>query len=174
MTETVGAPSPKAKPDATPDNGHRLDEILERYSPEPSSLISVLEDLQEELRYLPREALERIATTLGVPRNQMYHVATFFKAFSLTPQGRHMVCVCRGTACHVKGADKIMNKVESELNVREGGTTEDGQFTVQSVRCLGCCALAPAVMIDRDVFGQVTPKQLRNILDQYPNGNRND
>ena len=157
-----------------PDNGHCLDDILGRYSPEPSSLISVLEDLQEELHYLPREALERISTTLGVPRNQTYHVATFFKAFSLTPQGRHTVCVCRGTACHVKGADKIMDMLQSQLNVTEGGTSEDGEFTVQSVRCLGCCALAPALMIDRDVYGQVTSMQLRDILDEHSDENRND
>lgn len=144
-----------------------LDGILSRYAAEPASLISVLEDLQEEVHYLPREALERISSTLGVPRNQLYHVATFFKAFSLTPQGKHTVCVCRGTACHVRGADRVMDAIESQLKIREGETTADGEFTVHSVRCLGCCALAPAVMVDHDVYGQVTPKQLGDILEPY-------
>ena len=171
---SVGSPSPKAKPGVMADTGPCVDQILARYSPEPASLISVLEDLQEELHYLPREALERISATLSVPRNQMYHVATFFKAFSLTAQGRHTVCVCRGTACHVQGADKIMEMLQSQLNVPEDGTSEDGRFTVRSVRCLGCCALAPALMIDRDVHGRVASNELRDILDQYSDDDRND
>ncbi len=151
-----------------------VDEVLERYSPEPSSLISILQDLQEELNYLPREALERVAVSLGVPRSQSYHVATFYKGFSLEPRGRHTVSICRGTACHVKGADKIADMLRAELNVTDGETTTDGMFTVQSVRCLGCCSLAPAIMIDGEVFGTVTATALRKIIKRYNNDKSND
>lgn len=144
-----------------------VDAVLARYPARPSSLISVLEDLQEELRYLPREVLERVSTELDVPRSQAYHVATFYKAFSLTPKGKHVISICRGTACHVQGAEKIADMLRAELNVEDGGTTEDGLFTVQSVRCLGCCSLAPAIMIDREVYGQVTPPALRRIISGY-------
>jgi len=145
-----------------------VDEVLGRYSPDPSSLISVLEDLQEEMHYLPREALDQVSTALGVPRSQSYHVATFYRAFSLKPRGQHTISICRGTACHVKGADKIADILKMELNVSEDETTEDGMFTVQSVRCLGCCSLAPAIMIDRHVFGEVTSLSLlREILRSY-------
>jgi len=144
-----------------------VNEVLGRYSPEPSSLISVLEDLQEEMHYLPREALDQVSAALGVPRSQSYHVATFYSSFSLEPRGRHMISICRGTACHVKGADKIADMLRGELRISEGETTEDGMFSVQSVRCLGCCSLAPAIMIDREVFGQVTPTALRKIVKRY-------
>jgi len=141
-----------------------VDEALERYEREPSSLISVLEDLQESLHYLPEEALDRVSGELGAPRSQTYHVATFYKAFSLKPRGKHLVSICRGTACHVQGAEKIADMLRSELNVSEGETTRDGMFTLESVRCLGCCSLAPAIMVDREVYGEVTPAVLRRII----------
>jgi len=151
-----------------------VDEVLRRYRPEPASLISVLQDVQEDLNYLPQPALERISATLGVPRNQTYHVATFFKAFSLKPRGRHTISICRGTACHVKGAEKVADMLRAELKVLEGETTEDGLFTVQSVRCLGCCSLAPALMIDCEAYGEITQAGLSEILLKYANGNRHD
>jgi NADH-quinone oxidoreductase subunit E len=144
-----------------------VDEVLERYPSLPSSLISVLEDLQEELRYLPEDVLDRVAAELQVPRAQTFHVATFYKTFSLKPRGRHLVSICRGTACHVQGAQKIADMLERELGIPDGETTQDGLFTMQSVRCLGCCSLAPAVMIDREVYGGVTPAALRKILGGY-------
>ena len=144
-----------------------VEEVLGRYQREPASLISVLEDLQEEMHYLPREALERVSVALGVPRSQSYHVATFYRSFSLEPRGRHTISICRGTACHVKGADKIADMLRGELSVSEGETTPDGMFSLQSVRCLGCCSLAPAIMIDQEVFGQVTPTALRKIVKRY-------
>lgn len=139
-------------------------EILSRYPLRPSSLISVLEDLQESLHYLPEEVLNRVAWELDVPRAQAYHVATFYKAFSLKPRGKHVVSICRGTACHVEGAEKIADMLQAELSIRDGETTEDGMFTLQSVRCLGCCSLAPAIMIGREVYGGVTPSVLRRII----------
>lgn len=144
-----------------------VNEVLGRYSLLPSSLISVLEDLQEELRYLPEEVLNRVASSLDAPRAQVYHVATFYKTFSLKPRGEHIISICRGTACHVQGAPKIADMLESELCVDDGETTQDGMFTLQSVRCLGCCSLAPAIMIDREVYGGVTPAALHKILKSY-------
>ncbi|MCX5771138.1 MAG: NAD(P)H-dependent oxidoreductase subunit E [Candidatus Hydrogenedentes bacterium] len=141
--------------------------VLGRYPDEPASLIGVLQDVQEELHYLPRVALEQIAHGLSVPRNQVYHVATFFKAFSLTPRGRHTIHICCGTACHLKGAGMIAEAIQSTLKTGDGETTEDGSFTVQTVRCLGCCSLAPAIMIDREVYGEVVPRALRRILGKY-------
>lgn len=144
-----------------------VEEILSRYPRRPSSLISVLEDLQEELRYLPEDALNLIAAELEVPRAQAYHVATFYRTFSLKPRGRHLISVCRGTACHVQGAEKITDMLEAELHVGDGETTDDGMFSVQSVRCLGCCSLAPAIMVDREVYGPVTSSGLRRIIKSY-------
>jgi NADH-quinone oxidoreductase subunit E len=144
-----------------------VERVLERYPAEPASLISVLEDLQEELHYLPREALERVSSLLGVPLTQSYHVATFYKAFSLKPRGKHLISICRGTACHVKGAEKIAEMYKAELKVEEGETTEDGMFTLQSVRCLGCCSLAPVIMIDQEVWGGVSPPELRKMVKRY-------
>lgn len=144
-----------------------VDMVLGRYPLRPSSLISVLEDLQESLNYLPEDVLDRVAMDLQVPRAQVYHVATFYKSFSLTPRGEHLISICRGTACHVQGAQKIADMLESELNIRDGETTADGMFTMQSVRCLGCCSLAPAIMIDREVYGGVTPGALRKVLKSY-------
>ena len=141
-----------------------VDEVLQRYERKPSSLISVLEDLQESLRYLPEDILNRVSQELGTPLSQTYYVATFYKAFSLKPRGKHLVSICRGTACHVQGADKIADMLHSELKVGEGETTEDGMFTVENVRCLGCCSLAPAIMVDREVYGGVTPADLHKII----------
>lgn len=146
-----------------------VDTILQEYPREPASLIAVLQDLQENQHYLPEAALERVAAELQVPRNQVFHVATFYKAFSLTPRGKHLISICRGTACHVKGASRIADMIKTELHIDEGETTGDNLFTVQSVRCLGCCSLAPAMMIDRDVYGGVTPAKLRRIIKQYRN-----
>lgn len=150
------------------ERGHGVvDEVLDRYPRRPSSLISILEDLQEEMRYLPEPVLERVAEELQVPLAQIYHVATFYKSFSLKPRGKHLISICRGTACHVQGAQKVADMLEYELGIADGETSEDGLFTVQSVRCLGCCSLAPAIMIDREVYGGVNPAGLSKILDGY-------
>jgi len=149
-----------------------VDRVVSTYPREPASLISVLQDIQEEHHYLPRGALERVAEQLGTARNQLYYVATFYKAFSLKPRGKHIINVCRGTACHVKGAEKLVDVLNAELNIKEGETTEDRLFTVQSIRCVGCCSLAPVVMIDKDVHGGVTPASLRKILKTYKSGRK--
>jgi len=147
-----------------------VDEVLGRYPAQPSSLISVLEDLQEELHYLPEAVLNRVAAELQVPRAQVYHVATFYKGFSLQLRGKHIMSICAGGGCRVKGSGRLAELLEQELHIADGETTSDGLFTLQSVRCLGCCSLAPAIMIDREVHGGVTATALRRILKQYRKG----
>jgi NADH:ubiquinone oxidoreductase subunit E len=118
--------------------------------------------------------LEYVAGALGVARSRAYHVATFYKAFSLKPRGRHTFCVCRGTACHVQGADKVAELLRMKLGVSEGEMTEDGLFSVESVRCLGCCSLAPAVMVDGAVFGQINRNTLQDIIETYADEDEED
>jgi NADH-quinone oxidoreductase subunit E len=144
--------------------------VLKRYPKEPASLISVLEDLQEDVHYLPREALDRVAQSLGVSLSRCYHVVTFYKGFSLAPQGKHVICVCRGTACHVRGADKLVDVLQGELGLTDGQTSADGLFTLHSVRCLGCCSLAPVAMIDGKIHGHLTGAGLRKLLKRVRDG----
>jgi NADH-quinone oxidoreductase subunit E len=145
----------------------KVDEILERYKGEQGLLISILQDIQAEFNYLPKEALLRASEVLDVPVSQVFGVVTFFKAFSLTPRGRHLVNVCMGTACHVRGAGGILGKIERELGVPEGGTTDDQRFTVDTVRCVGCCSLGPVVMINEDTHGRLIQEDMPKILDNY-------
>ena len=146
-----------------------VEEVFERHPREPSSVIAVLQDLQEELRYLPREVLDRVAVTLGVPRTQVYHVATFFKAFTLEPRGRHTIKVCTGTACHVRGAPKILDEISRLLGVQAGQTTADGLFTLETVNCVGACALGPVVVIDED-YHKASTATLGRLLDNVREG----
>ncbi|NIA12454.1 MAG: NADH-quinone oxidoreductase subunit F [Nitrospiraceae bacterium] len=135
-----------------PETDAVLDEVLGHYPAEPASLISVLQDVQGALNYLPREALERISSTLGVPRNQSYHVATFFKAFTLEPRGQHTIKVCMGTACHVRGAPRILEELSRQLEIGPGETSADGEFTLETVNCVGACALGPVVVVDEHCY----------------------
>jgi len=129
-----------------------------------ASLISVLEEIQARYRYLPREAMILVSERMGVPLSQVYSVATFYHAFSLVPRGKHKICVCTGTACHVRGAVQILNRLETSLGVGPGGTTRDRQFTLETVNCLGCCALGPVVVLDNEYEGQMTPKKVDKLL----------
>lgn len=133
-----------------------LDPILDRYGRDRGLLVSILQDVQEKYRYLPKEALERISQALGIPMAQVYAVATFFKAFSLKPRGRHVFQVCMGTACHVRGAPLIRDKLERDLGVKNGETAADLSVTLESVNCVGACALGPVVVLDDEVQGHVT------------------
>lgn len=129
-----------------------------------ASLISVLEEIQARYRYLPREAMILASEWLGVPLSQVYSVATFYHAFSLVPRGKHTICVCTGTACHVRGAVQVLNRLESGLGVGPGGTTRDRQFTLETVNCLGCCALGPVVVLDDEYEGQMTTRKVDKLL----------
>jgi NADH-quinone oxidoreductase E subunit len=144
-----------------------IHEIVNKYDKRKSGLIAMLQDIQKEKGYLPEEALRIVARETGAPLSRLYALATFYKAFSLTPRGRHVVNVCTGTACHVRGADKLMDKLERDLKIDEGGTTEDGRFTLKGVRCVGCCGLAPVIVIDENFHGKLTQKDVDKVLNQY-------
>jgi NADH-quinone oxidoreductase subunit E len=144
-----------------------FDVILGRHPREASSIIQVLLDIQNELYYLPREALDYVSKSLGVPLSRTYHLATFYKAFSLKPKGKYPIAVCTGTACHVQGAVKIMDQISRELHIKEGETTADNLFSIESVRCLGCCGLAPVVTVGKNLHGKVPLSKVNRILQQY-------
>ncbi len=128
------------------------------------TLLSVLQDIQAKYGYLPEEKLIETSETLDMPLIDVYGVATFYKSFSLTPRGRHQVKVCLGTACHVRGATRIGKEVGRKLGIGPGETSEDGEFSLETVMCLGCCAIGPVVVIDGKYYGQVTPTKVESIL----------
>jgi NADH-quinone oxidoreductase subunit E len=140
-----------------------VDRIVERRGPR-GTLISILADVQQELSYLPRAALQRVARLLEIPLSQVFSVSTFYKAFSLAPRGKHSIKVCLGTACHVKGAGLILERLKRDLGVEEGGTTADGQYTLETVRCVGCCSIAPVVTVDESAHGRLKQEQLPSII----------
>ncbi|MFC1582275.1 NADH-quinone oxidoreductase subunit NuoE [Planctomycetota bacterium] len=127
-------------------------------------LIPLLQAAQGKFGYLSDESMETIAKFVGIPASRVYGVATFYAQFRFAPVGKHMVTVCRGTACHVKGAQRILEELERELGVKEGETTEDLEYTLETVACIGCCALAPCVSIDEDVKAQLTPKTATELF----------
>jgi len=128
------------------------------------NLLSVLQDIQARYSYLPEEKLIETAKTFNVPLIDVYGVATFYKSFSLTPRGRYHVKVCLGTACHVRGASRVARQMERKLGVRPGETSEDGEFSLETVMCLGCCAIGPVVVIDGKYYGQMTLSKVESIL----------
>jgi NADH:ubiquinone oxidoreductase subunit E/NAD-dependent dihydropyrimidine dehydrogenase PreA subunit len=141
-----------------------VDRTLEVHRPERAPLIGVLQDINQDLGYLPEEALRYVSCRTGVPLLTVYHVATFYKAFSLTPRGKHVIRVCLGTACHVRGAARVLDALQSELEVESGQTTKDLKFTLETVNCLGTCALAPVVVLDAKYHGNSTPTKVKKIL----------
>ena len=136
-------------------NNHEVEAIITKHGEKRDSLISMLQDIQTVYHYLPQEALETVASRLGLPTIQVYGVATFFRAFSLEPRGEHLVCVCTGTACHVRGAPSVLGELERQLCVDVGETTEDKNYTLETVNCLGACALGPVVVVDGKYPGQM-------------------
>lgn len=144
-----------------------VDRIIDRYADEEGALIQILLDVQHEYNWLPGEALRRISERLQIPVSRIYRVASFYKAMSLTPIGRHLVNVCLGTACHVRGGPRIMDKVEELLGIKAGETTPDQRFTVNRVNCLGCCALGPVVVVDEEYHGKLAPTKVKEILETY-------
>lgn len=130
------------------------------------SLLSILHNIQREWGYLPEEKLREIAVMLGMPLIDVCGVATFYKSFSLTPKGRHQIKVCLGTACHVRGANRILKEVERKLGIKSGETSEDGEFSLETVMCLGCCAIGPVVVMDDRYYGKMTTAKLESMLMQ--------
>ena len=142
--------------------------VIKKYQDSKSSLIAVLQDIQEKFGYLPKEALQQVSASLEIPLSKLFAVATFYNAFSLEPQGKHVVCICEGTACHVKNANGLAQSTSRALGLDScEGTTADGQLTVKKVRCLGCCSIAPVVKINETIHGSMTQNKLANVLKQY-------
>ena len=139
-------------------------EILGRYPAEPRHLISVLQDIQLHYRYLPKEALELVSQTLGVPMAKVFSVATFYKAFSLRPRGEKVLEVCTGTSCHIRGAPLILAELQTRLGIKPGQTTPDLKYSLEVVNCVGCCALAPVVMVNKVAHGNMTVSKVRRLV----------
>ena len=149
------------------ESGKKVNGILKKYRHDKSMLVPVLQDVQAEYRYLPREALEKVSHGLDVPVSQVYSVATFFKAFSLEPKGRHQINVCLGTACHVRGAVKVLEKLEQVLGIPRGRTTPDLKFSLDTVNCVGACALGPMVIVNEDYHGEMNTDKVDSVLKRY-------
>lgn len=143
----------------------QLDEIIERYRFDESGIIGILHEIQEKERYLPENALRYVCEKLDIPPSQIYHLATFFKAFSLVPKGKHNVTVCLGTACHVRGGQNIVENLERELKVKAGQTTKDKLITLETVNCLGCCAIGPIVVVDGEYHGEMSSQKAIRIVE---------
>jgi len=144
-----------------------VERLLDEKTGEPFDVMEALQDIQAEFRYLPEEALLQVAEALEVPPIEVFRLANFYKAFSLEPRGRHLVTVCQGTACHVQGAPKLVDEVLGQLGVEPGETTKDGAFTVETVNCLGACALAPVIIIDGQYYEHMTSMKLRDLIEAF-------
>ncbi len=141
-----------------------VQEVFERYGRNPARMIEILQDLQDIYGWLPKEVLKEVSRQTEVPLTRVYHMATFFKAFSLKPRGKYVIQVCTGTTCHVKGAYMVLDRLKNVLGVDVGGTTEDLMFTLETVNCVGACALAPVVVINSKYYGYVTPSKVDEII----------
>lgn len=148
-------------------NLERIDQIIDEHGGEASSLIQVMLDIQAETHWLPRDAIERVGERLEIPVSRIRHIATFYKAFSLVPKGRHQVHVCVGTACHVRGAPRILGTVEDLAGIKSGETDLDLNFSLETVNCLGCCALGPVMVIDGTTHGRLSATETANVFQSY-------
>jgi NADH-quinone oxidoreductase subunit E len=143
----------------------RIDQIIDKYEGEEGILIQLLLDIQQELNWIPKEVAERISQRLNIPQSQIYRVASFYTAMSLTPRGRHLVSVCMGTACHVRGSPRLLDRITDILKIQPGETSTDRRFTLNTVNCLGCCAMGPVVVVDGVYHSKPSTQDLREILE---------
>jgi NADH:ubiquinone oxidoreductase subunit E len=169
VRNTIAVPDLRPKePFLEPDVKAWVDGVLARYDGQArGALLPILQQINREFRYLPREVIEYLAARLAIPLSAVLRVATFYNVFSLKPRGRHTISVCLGTACFVKGSGMLLEKLKRELAIEEGETTSDRRFTLEAVRCIGCCALAPALRIDGDTYGHVRQNRVGSILKRY-------
>lgn len=160
---------PPAAPEIklTDEEQHKVDGILNRYEEGQESIVPILQDITTEFNWLPPNVLQKVAQHQQVPLEHILRIATFYKTFSLKPRGKHVITVCMGTACHVKGAPRILERFERDLGIKTGETTPDRLFTLEAVRCIGCCGLAPVVTVGDDLYGKLTPANAAKILDKY-------
>jgi NADH-quinone oxidoreductase subunit E len=145
----------------------KLDRIIENFNKSRGSLIGLLQDVSESYGYLPKKVLEEISEKLNVPQSHLYSLTTFYTSFRLEPMGKHHCAICVGTACHVRGASGVVDAIERELDIKAGETTKDGKFTVETVNCLGACALGPLVVIDNDYHGKLDQRKAVKLLKKY-------
>ena len=144
-----------------------IDKIIDKYEGEEGILIQLLLDIQQELNWISREVAERISQRLNIPQSQIYRVASFYTALSLTPMGRHLVSVCMGTACHIRGSPRLLDRITDILKIQPGETSPDKRFTLNTVNCLGCCALGPVMVVDGKYHGKIAPSEAEAVLKNY-------
>jgi len=144
-----------------------IDAIIKRYRGKESAILAILQDIQTKEKYLPKDVLEQVSQKMRIPMTQVFRIATFYNALSIKPRGRHKVDVCLGTACHVRGGNKIIDKLERDLGIQVGETTKDKRFTLESVRCVGCCSLGPVAVVDGNVFGRLTQEKVPGLLKEF-------
>ncbi|WZL72485.1 NADH-quinone oxidoreductase subunit NuoE [Clostridiaceae bacterium 35-E11] len=142
-------------------------EIIEKYPKQQRFTLAILQDIQRLYNYIPRESMKILSEYMDMPLSKLYSMATFYKALSLKPKGKYIIKVCDGTACHIRSSMIILNELEKVLNIKAGDTTEDGRFSLETVNCLGSCAIAPVMVINDDYYGKVTPSEVREILSKY-------
>ncbi len=144
-----------------------IDAIIKQYRGKESAILAILQDIQTKEKYLPKELLEQVSQKMHIPMTQVFRIATFYNALSIKPRGRHKVDVCLGTACHVRGGNKIIDKMVRDLGIQVGETTKDKRFTLESVRCVGCCSLGPVAVVDGNVFGRLTQEKVPGLLKEF-------
>lgn len=152
----------------------KVESFIKKHSCERKSLLPILRDIQAEYNFLPQEALILVSESLNVPLIDIVGVATFYTSFSLEPRGKHTITVCLGTACHVRGAPKVLEEFERKLNIMAGHTTEDKEFTLETVNCFGCCAIGPVVVVDKDYYAEINIIKVNSILKKYRKNKRNN
>ena len=145
----------------------QIDAIIKQYGKKESFILSILQDIQAKEKYLPKDILEQVSQKMQMPLTKIFRIATFYNALSIKPRGRHKVDVCLGTACHVRGGNKIMDKLKRDLGIGVGETTKDKRFTLESVRCVGCCSLGPVAVIDGTVYGRLAQDKLPSMLKEF-------
>lgn len=153
-------------------NLNPVDLIVDKYQEKRTALISILHDVQDRYKYLPDEALKMVASRLRMDINEIYGVATFYKSFTLTPQGKHSITLCLGTACHVRGGPKMLRELKGLLHIEPGQTTADRQFSLNVVNCLGVCAIGPVMMVDRKFYGEMSSIRAKKIIEKLNNKRR--
>lgn len=147
-----------------------VDEILNKHLKEQRFTLAILQDIQKQYKYIPREALDKVSKYLNIPLSKLYGMATFYKALSLVPKGENIITVCDGTACHVRGSAGVLEQVQKYLKIMPGETTKNGKFSLQTVNCLGSCAIAPVMVVNDKYYGKVTPNMIKDIINQYGGG----
>ncbi len=145
----------------------KINKVIERYGAKGSALLAILQDIQAEEKFLPKEALEYVSQKMNIPLVHIFRIATFYNALSLKPRGRHKIDVCLGTACHVRGGGKILDKLERDLKIAVGETTKDKRFTLEAVHCVGCCSLGPVAVVDGEVFGRLAQDKVPALLKEF-------